>query len=389
MTSVSGVPSYLESPPTESTAPPVVTLNPVLPCELLTWPNFERLCLRIVRLDSEVEHSQLYGVGGQSQEGIDLYARGFDGSYAVHQCKRIQDIGPADIRKAVDNFLKGTWADRAKRFVLCTSQSVTPKGLAEERENQTQLLKAKGVEFTVWDREEISGQLRDQPRLVFDFFGKAWVEAFLGQHALEGLGGRLETSQVSQFRSKLRMFYSAFFTEHDPGIPIPPRPGLDSISIMDRFVSQDVYVDEASTSGAFADSGQRLEQAVGQEYGRISRITRSPRDGQGGQEAKVKNLSPKPYRTRESLSAWLRRSKNSLITGGPGSGKSTLLRYLALEILTENLVNQRVGAGWSESLPVWLPFAFWTKRIVESGPTSVTECARQGEQRFGFILADS
>jgi hypothetical protein len=377
MVSLNGVPSYLESPPTESIAPPVVTVSAVLPCDLLAWPNFERLCLRLVRLDSEVEHAQLYGVAGQSQEGIDLYARSFDGSFAVHQCKKIKDIGPADIRNAVDKFLKGTWANRAKKFVLCTSQSIARKELADECENQGQLLKAKGVEFAVWDSEEISGQLRGQPRLVFDFFGKAWVEAFLGRYALEALGDRLETSQVSEFRSKLRTFYSAFFTQQDPGIPIPPRPGLNSISIMDRFVSQDVYVDEGSTSGAFADSGQRLEQSGAQEYGGISRTTWREQDSPGRLDAKINSLPPEPHRTRESLSAWLRRSKNSLITGGPGSGKSTLLRYLALEILTENLVNQRLGPAWSESLPVWLPFAFWTKRIVESGPTSVTECARQ------------
>jgi hypothetical protein len=200
----------LESPPSGSIALPVVSLSPVTPCELLAWQNFERLCVRLTRLQSEIEHSQLYGVAGQSQEGIDLYARAFDGSYAVHQCKRIQDIGPSDVRNAVTKFLDGSWANRAKKFVLCTSQSVAPTELAEECEKQTQRLKSKGVEFVVWDREKISDLLRSHPRLVFDFFGKAWLEAFLGQQALMSLAGRLETQQVVEFRSKLRRFYTAF-----------------------------------------------------------------------------------------------------------------------------------------------------------------------------------
>jgi hypothetical protein len=224
--------------------------------------------------------------------------------------------------------------------------------LAEERENQAQLLKAKGIKFEVWDREIISDLLRGQPRLVFDFFGKAWVEAFLGQHVLPALGGRLETSQVIEFRSKLRTFYAAYFSQQDPGIAIPPRPGLDSISIMDRFVFQDVYADQESTSRPFVDLDLQLDQIGGQEYGRIPRTTRSHQVRNSHHGPNENNLASKPYRTRESLSAWLGRSKNSLITGGPGSGKSTLLRYLALEILSENLTNQRLGERWAEALPV-------------------------------------
>src|SRR5271156_3605923 len=170
MTIVQGTPAYLESPPTTGVPPPVVTLSQVLPFQELTWENFERLCLRLVRQDSEVEHTQLYGVRGQGQQGIDLYIRAFDGSYAVHQCKRIQEITPSHVRKSVEEFLNGSWANRAKKFVLCTSQSVAPTELADECEKQTQLLKSKGVDFVVWDREKISDLLKGHPPLVFDFF---------------------------------------------------------------------------------------------------------------------------------------------------------------------------------------------------------------------------
>jgi len=45
----------------------------MLPFESLTPVNFERLVLRLVRHDADVEHAQQYGESGQDQHGIDLY----------------------------------------------------------------------------------------------------------------------------------------------------------------------------------------------------------------------------------------------------------------------------------------------------------------------------
>jgi hypothetical protein len=63
----------LETPAAGPVAPPVKTRHQELPFEKLTWEDFERLCLRLARRDGDVEHCQLYGVRGQSQEGIDLW----------------------------------------------------------------------------------------------------------------------------------------------------------------------------------------------------------------------------------------------------------------------------------------------------------------------------
>ena len=242
-TRTAGVPSYLEVPPDSWVAPPVETLSPTLPCDQLTWPNFERLCVRLARLESEIEHSQLYGVPGQSQHGIDLYARAFDGRYSVFQCKRGEQFRAGDLATAVTEFSTGMWSDRARRFVVCTTDSGARTQLAEEFEKQTRILRDKKVNLDLWDRERVSLILRDHLRLVFDFFGKAWVEAFLGHDALVQIGKRLDPSRVIEFREKLRTFYAAAFSVQDPGIPIVPRPGLERISLMERFVPQDVFVD--------------------------------------------------------------------------------------------------------------------------------------------------
>jgi hypothetical protein len=72
--------------------PPADALAPLLPTELLRWEDFERLCLRMARLNSEIEQSRLHGVRGQAQEGIDLFARSFTGEYTVYQSKRVESL---------------------------------------------------------------------------------------------------------------------------------------------------------------------------------------------------------------------------------------------------------------------------------------------------------
>jgi hypothetical protein len=366
----SGVPGFLETPITSmiQPPPPVQTLVPLLPTELLTWEDFERLCVRMARLNSGIEHSRLYGVRGQAQEGIDLFARSFTGDYTVYQCKRVESLTAADIRAAVEKFQDGSWASRASTFILCTSHAAVRTEQAEEYNKQIEFLRARNVGFVIWDKEEISHILRDQARLVHDFFGKVWLTAFLGEPAARAFQSRLEPEKVGQFRLKLSQFYQTVFVRQDPGIPISPRPGLQSIPLGQRFVPQDILVNERTPS-AITDRDKEFKE-LGREQPASSKYhLENQRPNQP--------LSGTEYRTRESISVWLARTPNSVITGGPGSGKTTLLRYLALEILTEETPGDRIARFWVERLPVWIPFAFWTKQIVDDGQCNVSEAARR------------
>ena len=67
---------------------PVDTVSQVLPFGELTWENFERLCHRLASQDDEVEHSARYGLAGQTQQGIDIFARKKNGKYDTWQAKR-------------------------------------------------------------------------------------------------------------------------------------------------------------------------------------------------------------------------------------------------------------------------------------------------------------
>jgi hypothetical protein len=170
---------YLYAPPeTKVGPPPVRTHAQLLPFGDLSWPDFERLCLRLADLESDVEHAQLYGVAGQAQEGIDVYARHKGGDYTVYQCRRVESFTASGIEKVVDDFLAGIWRDRAIELVLCTSADLSRTELAVAVEAGNERLRSIGKRFVPWDSNRLSTKLKELPQLVLDFFDRPWLEAF-------------------------------------------------------------------------------------------------------------------------------------------------------------------------------------------------------------------
>jgi hypothetical protein len=362
------VPVELELPPEVVAAPPpVVSRASLLPSHQLTWENFERLCVCLARLEGEIEHCRLYGTRGQEQQGIDLYAkpRGQE-KYHAYQCKRYQEFGAADIRNAVKAFREGSWSPRCSRFVLCTSASGVATELAEEYERQRTALAAENVKFLLWDAEEISRQLKTQPALVDDFFGRAWLSEFCGADYAAKHAARLDGARVTQFREQMRRFYEVLIEQLDPGIPAVPSQRNASIPLGLRYVLPDIQ-----TKGDLSDAGRRSGE---------SQAATSSTD-----QAASSNLKPAPgaarspamsYALRQPVGTWMAQAKRSLVEGGPGTGKSTLLRYLTLEILSQAPSDLTI-APWMKLLPVWVPFGFWTKQISDGNSCSLVECVRR------------
>ena len=58
-----------------SKPPPVENRIPQLPCDQLSWRDFERLVFRLARKNPDVVYCARYGRPGQAQDGIDVYAR--------------------------------------------------------------------------------------------------------------------------------------------------------------------------------------------------------------------------------------------------------------------------------------------------------------------------
>jgi hypothetical protein len=358
--SATSIPAWLETPPLSQINPPVETRVQELPFGELSWEDFEKLCLRLVRLEANVEHCRLYGVRGQKQEGIDIYARQkFAEKYRVYQCKRVSDFGPAKIKDTVSRFLEGEWASKADMFVLCTKESLVAKERADELEAQSALLREKGITLLPWDSHELSMKLKDLPNLIDDFFGRAWVEAFCGKEQADKLGKRLDAQGVSEFRRRFTAFYRHVFNTHDSGLPIVTLGKVGfSLPLEERYVPPDIYDQRPIT---ILYSPETIEPKVSEDelknrpfadttFERSQRVLRSQRP-------------PTAYQQRQSVENWLIAAKRSIVLGGPGSGKSTLLRFVAIDLLQKSPRLTMLSQKWGQFLPVWVPFALWTKMI--------------------------
>ena len=216
------IPPYLFAHPTEFLGdPPPVPRLQSLPISKLSWENFERLCLRLARLDTELETCRVYGTPGQTQEGIDVYAvERTSGKPRVLQCKRVNRFGPSNLSAAVDLFLNGTWASIATRFTLCTTFRLQSTKLITEIEKQRERLRAAGIQFGVWDAAELDVLLKDQSEIVDDFFGRPWVQLFCPPDGLSRLQNRVTGPTVAEMRAKLAALYTRVFMAHDPGLPV-------------------------------------------------------------------------------------------------------------------------------------------------------------------------
>lgn len=381
--SESSIPSWLELPPPSGIEnPPVQTRLQELPFDQLTWENLERLCLRLVRLEAEVEHCQLYGTRGQDQGGIDLYARAaLDEKYTVYQCKRVRGFGPAQIEEAVSTFLGGEeWPEKTKTFVLCTSESLVSTDRADELEEQRAILESKGIGLVSWDKNALEVKLKNLPELVDDFFGRAWVETFCGREQAEALSERLDAWKVAEFRSRVGNLYRQVFDTHDPGLPLAPPSGTGPLALEDRYVVPDILERRTVDAAVPGDTPRVREPSPSRAREELSSeefVNVSPH-----REDSPRRFSEHPVLEldRRPVVDWLVEESRSVVLGGPGSGKSSLLRFIALDLLSESPRTSALARKWGGFLPVWVPFPLWTKLI--SDPATASSSFTQALHRW-------
>ena len=353
------IPSELRTPSdSEIIPPPVQTLIQELPFDQLEWINFEKLCLRLVELDENVEDHRLYGTRGQSQEGIDLYARPkFKQKYSVYQCKRVKDFTPSLIEKAVSKFLKGEWADKSDRFVLCTSDTFNKTQRLKTIENQSEILKNKGIRLILWDKDNLSRKLKDYPEIVNEFFGREWVKHFCGDDAANELKNRLDVNEVIKLRKMLLDFYKKVFHEH--GLAFSSFINSKAPSFKKRFVFPDID----KKGSVLVENFHKNPKINNKEF--LSRpdgfklAKNAPQLEFSSSEA----VSSLQYNQRQGFEEWLKNSDYNIILGSPGSGKSTLLKFMAIDLLSDSPQLDQISEKWAKFIPIWIPFALWTKQI--------------------------
>ena len=353
------IPAWIGSDPVEHPKPPAVSRLQELPFGEITWDDFERLCLRLARLASDVEYScRPYGTAGQFQGGIDLYAR-HDGAskYVVYQCKRENDFGPAKISAAVTTFLNGNWRDRAGQLVLCTKEDLRTSQRTEEVERQIDLLKHHGITFTVWDATELNQLLKMQPLIVDDFFGRHWVEAFCGSDALAAVSKRIDGPAAATVRASLRQLYSAVLKIDDPGLPLAAEAS-NYLPLEQRYVVPDILSPSYQSETSLSES---IPLSLRPDILASSAEPLAGEPEQSGQPATVAQERRRP--SRQSVDQWLKDNRQTVILAGPGMGKSSLVRFLAMDVLSEAPRLAALDKIHRNCLPVVIPFGFWTALI--------------------------
>lgn len=384
-----GSPTIIQSPclvgPADGvpTILPVTTREQVLPFGQLTWENFERLCHRLACLDGDVDHAARYGRSGDTQEGLDVYARQVNGRYHCIQAKRHKSFAAGQIADAVNLFLSGSWAPRAERFTIVVQASLRSTAVQDEIERQAARLSAQGIAFVALDGEDLTGRLREHPLLIDDFFGRPWVAALLGEDAATELKARLDGGAFSRARSQLANVYETHFHFVDPGSfgSISDADACPALTLLERYLKPDVLVHETSPL-AGATEGHQQE---GQDVPGSQAIEVASRGRWTRRDATESN------RTRRlPLAEWVGDSQRLVVLGDAGSGKSTLLRVIALDLLHQQSYFPELASRWSQHLPVYIPFARWSSQAArDGGIVGIKEIVRRSiEQLLTESLAD-
>jgi energy-coupling factor transporter ATP-binding protein EcfA2 len=337
--------NWAYTPPSQVPDPPVETKAQSLPFEKLHWEDFEKLCYRLVRLEANVVFCIQYGVPGQEQHGIDIFAKSSgEEKYQVYQCKNEKNFGPAKIKEAVETFVAGEWRNKSGTFILCTRESLRSTERAEEFAEQAKELESQGISLRPWDTEELSSKLKDCPEIVDDFFGRSWVRVFCGEDVAKNLGERLDAKAIKELRTQLRSLYERIFNIHDRGIP------LSDVPFVTRYIVPDVEDHQVITPSSELFQKQNVSDSSSVQ----------------NEEAKHEMQSKKTkrfYTKRLPVQTWIARNKKNLIFGEPGSGKSAFLRFLALDLLNNAPTFVKIAERWGSHVPIWIPFALWTKTV--------------------------
>ena len=352
-------------PPERFVSLPVLTREQILPLNELPWDIFQRLCTRLAGRCGDVDFCQEYGIPGQNQEGIDIYVRK-SGSpqYAAWQCRRYQDhtVRPSLIEGAVSDFLSGSWVSRTDEFILALSAQTERTELSDVIEAQANRLRERNILFVPLGITQISERLKGHPDIVDDFFGRAWVQEFCGAGAEAKLSGRrLQPAEIIRLRQLLRRCYTEHFDVTDPGLPSLTgyiNPDDQPLRLADRFVPPDVLEERILSR---AESVSEVSEEPGAQQS-----TAEDAENQTPSSPRKARAIPRVTEVRRPAVNWLSNADLSIVLGDAGTGKSALLRCLLLDLLSTEPRFESCAQRWGQYLPVWVPFAMWTRLVGES-----------------------
>jgi hypothetical protein len=367
-------------------APPIDTKAQVLPIGDLHWPDAERLFLRLLHTVRPVQYAKLFGVPGQAQAGIDAYARlpldltnGETGGRdnITLQSRRIKSLTAAKIKKAVDDLLRGEWANKTAAFHFATSFDLKATKLDAAIREQTERLAKLGITFVPWGVQEVSTLLKDHPRIVDDFFGRPWVERFCGLEATQALADNLPHQDNRDLRAGLRDLYRAVFYAQGGVPPTEDNEPDQQFVILEvapnRQQSNILDTERPEVTG----EGQHPTQGTVDGHTYIASRLGARRQSFRSARNLLNSTTQSAPATVGTVAAddWLAGGKYRLLIGRPGAGKSSLLRFVATDLLSSQPQSIALQREHATDLPIWLPFGFLCRHLEASTENSLVSAA--------------
>lgn len=147
--------------------PPVQSRLQDLPFNELSWEQFEALCAALIEAQPITISSNLYGVQGDDQQGIDIVTSQTGAERIetwAYQCKRYKEYTAGKLNNAI-----AVMTYPADYYVIMLSIPATAavRKVGDEQSN-----------VFLWDAKDIARKLKNYPVIVEDFFGTAWRKAF-------------------------------------------------------------------------------------------------------------------------------------------------------------------------------------------------------------------
>lgn len=149
---------------------PVRPLLKELPLSSLNAEDFELFCRAFIAALQPGADVSRYGGQGDTQEGIDLYAKK-GGRILDYQCKRHSQFGPADVTKVIKDT---TFKAEHHHLLLSRNATAAARRAILGRDD-----------WTLWDVEDISAKIQqelspDEAHRIVRVFFPGWSKDFLG-----------------------------------------------------------------------------------------------------------------------------------------------------------------------------------------------------------------
>jgi len=173
---------------------------------------FQNLCRDIFDAEPNIVSCDVYGVRGQSQDGIDLLAhRGVGDGIEVGQCKCYRSFSHRQINEVSDEFFKywDRWSkENVKRFVLFVACDLNQRQQQDEILKQRKCFESYRVAYEVWSAAKIRNKLRQRPGIVASNFSNPeyWIRAICGRAS--------HTSTILEQQSKSVVIVEAALISH-------------------------------------------------------------------------------------------------------------------------------------------------------------------------------